>query len=115
MARRYKIGQAVSQYTRNLEGLEWLRVIRGLTANGQMAAAQEAIAYANAYVSAFGGAPANLDNAVRGVGKGYGDGPLGQTFRRIQLEANRITARDGADVGRRWLESKAKRTASDLT
>lgn len=117
MARRYKIGQAVSQYTRQAEreGLEWLRVIRGLTANGQMAAAQEAIAYANAYVAAFDGAPANLDNAVRGVDKGYGNNPLGRTFQRIQIKANRVTERDGVEAGRRWLESKASRTAADLT
>lgn len=115
MARRYRVGQAVSQFTRLTTGDEWLRQVVGLVRTGQVAAANEAIAYMNALVVAHGGNPVALDGALRGVGTGYGNNPVGETFRRVQRQADQILAKDGPEVARRFLERKATRTAADLT
>lgn len=115
MVRRYRIGLGVSEVTRLGAGDDWLvRVVR-LVRAGQLTAANEAIAYANAYVSALGGVPASLDGLSQGVGTGYGNNPVGETFRRIQRQADQVLARDGSEASRRFLERKATRTAADLT
>lgn len=115
MARRYRVGQMVSEITRRVTGHDWLVNVVRLVRTGQMAAANEAVAYVNAYVTANGGAALTLDDVIRGVGTGYGNNPVGETFRRIQRQADQVLARDGAEAARRFLERKATRTAADLT
>lgn len=116
LVRRRRLGEGVARLTRQINPLtsEWLVNTRKLIATGQLAAAQEAISYVNAYVINMGGRPVNLDGAITGVDKGYLGGRLGLNLDRNQRLGREVARRDGEAAARLWMARRTKRVASDL-
>lgn len=111
LARRHRLGEGVARITRQVDPLteEWLVTVRRLIATGQLAAAQEAVSYVNAYTVSMGGRSVSLDQAITGVDRG-----VAINLYRNQLLGRDIAARDGHAAARLWMERRGKRVAADL-